>query len=97
MEEKKTNMTPDGFEILGPEVPDPFTEKAAETPEWFNNEEKAREAAAEFGMTPEEMAAAGMYPDGTPYDSGPAATDPREEDDFAAAVENLGDESGQKL
>lgn len=60
----------------------------------FNNQKQADEMASNFGMTAEEMYAAGMYPDGTPFDSGPAATDPRdneEEDaeDFMRAVDEL--------
>lgn len=59
----------------------------------FENPREADEMASNFGMTAEEMAQAGMYPDGTPFDSGPAATDPREKDDeeadFTKAVDEL--------
>lgn len=61
-----------------------------EAREWWNDEEKAREAASQFGMTPEEMAEAGLHPDGTPYDSGPVSEDhSEEEEDFARAVDGL--------
>lgn len=60
-----------------------------EAREWWNNEDKAREAASQYGMTPEEMAQAGLHPDGTPYDSGPASEDPTEEEDFMRAVDEI--------
>ncbi len=56
--------------------------------EWWNDEQKAQEAADQFGMTPEEMAEMGLHPDGTPYDSGPEQED-EEEADFMRAVDSL--------
>lgn len=80
----------DQFTKLGPGETTPFDNQ--EGREWWNDEEKAREAAAQFGMTPEEMAASGMHPDGTPYESGPASEDPtQDEAAFAEAVGNLGE------